>query len=244
MVASADLRLAEARSSRPTKRHADRSPRSDLSACLCCSDALRASANRRSALATSCVQGFRCVTRKGVKAKNGQAHILDMVSIRDRARSRPRIAQFSGPIGKVDLLTGASDTHIVTAYRRTPQPLYDARQASNGRTRPTAVARASLSTSSNLPKPLRRSADVATKARRSLATKRFTVATRRAGLTSSLSSAVHGSVAATRTPTAVLRQYFPRGTDPLALLPGLPQWHCSEAQSTPAKDLGLRNPCQ
>ena len=41
----------------------------------------------------------------------------------------------------------------------------------------------------------------------------------------------------------LLRQYFPRGTD-LALLPGLPQWHCSEAQSTPAKDLGLRNPCQ
>ena len=27
-------------------------------------------------------------------------------------------------------------------------------------------------------------------------------------------------------------------------LPGLPQWHCSEAQSTPTKDLGLRNPCQ
>ena len=39
----------------------------------------------------------------------------------------------------------------------------------------------------------------------------------------------------------LLRQYFRE--EPISRAsPGLPQWHCSEAQSTPAKDLAFETP--
>ena len=54
---------------------------------------------------------------KGAKAKNGQGHILDMVSIRER----PAEAEDRAVPGhwKGNLLTGASDTHIVTPSNAT-----------------------------------------------------------------------------------------------------------------------------
>src|SRR5258705_3778758 len=77
MVARADLRLAEAAvPDRP--RHADIS-RSDLSQSLC-SDARRAEEGSDGTVAYKAADAYA----KGGKAKNGQGHILDMVSIRER----------------------------------------------------------------------------------------------------------------------------------------------------------------
>ena len=63
---------------------------------------------------------------KGGKAKNGQGHILDMVSIRDRPAEAEDRAVLA--IGKE--ISYRSKRHAHRYARRTPQPLYDARQAS------------------------------------------------------------------------------------------------------------------
>ena len=64
---------------------------------------------------------------KGAKAKNGQGHILDMVSIRELTR-RGRGSCRSWPSGRRS--SYRSKRHAHRDARRTPQSLYDARQAS------------------------------------------------------------------------------------------------------------------
>ena len=131
---------------------------------------------------------------KGGKAKNGQGHILDMVSIRDRpaeAEDRAVPGHWEG-----DLLTGASDTHIVTLVERHSRFTMLVKLP---RKDTTTVVAALAKHIRKLPEQLQRSLTW-TKARRCLATNasrlpptcRFT----------SVIRAVHGSVAATRTPTA------------------------------------------
>ena len=92
MVARADLRLAEAAvPDRP--RHAD-IPRSDLSQSL---------VQTRGVLKKAADAQLRTRRQmrhaKGGKAKNGQGHILDMVSIREQTR-RGRGSRSSWPLGR------------------------------------------------------------------------------------------------------------------------------------------------
>ena len=119
MVARADLRLAEAAvPDRP--RHADIS-RSDYRSLF---------VQTRGVLKKELTAQLRTRRQmrhaKGGKAKNGQGHILDMVYPRADP-PRPRIAQFLA-IGKEN--SYRSKRHAHRDARRTPQPLYDARQAS------------------------------------------------------------------------------------------------------------------
>ena len=75
---------------------------------------------------TSCAQGGRCVTRKAARPRWTGAH-TDMVSIRDRpAEAEDRAVP--GPLGRRS--SYRSKRHAHRDARRTPQPLYDARQAS------------------------------------------------------------------------------------------------------------------
>ena len=109
MVASADLRLAEAGVPNPP-RHAD-IPRSDLSQPLH-PDPRRAEEGADGAVA-HCAADRR---PKSHNAKSGQGHILDMVSIRERPaeiEDRAVPGHWEG-----DLLTGANDTHIATLVER------------------------------------------------------------------------------------------------------------------------------
>src|SRR5262245_46188193 len=198
MVARADRRLAEAAvPDRP--RHADIS-RSDLSQSLC-SDARRAEEGADGTVAYK--QQMRHA--KGGKAKNGQGHILDMVSIRERpaeAEDRAVPGHWEG-----DLLTGASDTHIATLVERHSRFTMLVKLP---RKDTTTVVAALAKHIRKLPEQLRRSLTW-DQGKEMSGHKRFTVATNvQVYFCDPRSPWQRGSNENTN---GLLRQYFPRGTD-------------------------------
>ena len=202
--------------------------RSDLSQSLC-SDARRAEEGADGTVAYKAADASR-------QRRQGQewtgAHTRYGLYPRETRRGRgSRVpGHWEG-----DLLTGASDTHIVTLVERHSRFTMLVKLP---RKDTTTVVAALAKHIRKLPEQLRRSLTwdqarrcLATNASRLPPTCRFT----------SVIRAVHGSVAATRTPTACCDSTSRE--EPISRAsPSLPQWHCSEAQSTPAKDW-LRNPC-
>ena len=149
---------------------------------------------------------------------------------------RPRIAQFLA-IGKEIPLTGASDTHIVTLVERHSRFTMLVKLP---RKDTTTVVAALAKHIRKLPEQLRRSLTW-DQGKEMSGHKRFTVATNvQVYFCDPRSPWQRGSNENTN---GLLRQYFPRGTDlsrfSQACLNGI-----ALSQSTPAKDLGLRNPCQ
>jgi IS30 family transposase len=152
---------------------------------------------------------------KGHNAKSGQGHILDMVSIRERPaeiEDRAVPGHWEG-----DLLTGANDTHIATLVERNTRFTMLVKIP---RKDTTTVVAALAKHIGKLPEELRRSLTW-DQGKEMHAHKRFTVATN-------------------------VQVYFcasvlPERNRLLAHLSELSERDCSAAQSTAAKDLGLRN---
>ena len=142
---------------------------------------------------------------KGGKAKNGQGHILDMVSIRERpaeAEDRAVPGHWEG-----DLLTGASDTHIVTLVERHSRFTMLVKLP---RKDTTTVVAALAKHIRKLPEQLRRSLTW-DQGKEMSGHKRFTVATNvQVYFCDPRSPWQRGSNENTN---GLLRQYFPRGTD-------------------------------
>src|SRR5262245_17757584 len=227
MVARADRRLAEAAvPDRP--RHADIS-RSDLSQSLC-SDARRAEEGADGTVAYKAADASR-------QRRQGQewtgAHTRYGLYPRATRRGRAVPGHWEG-----DLLTGASDTHIVTLVERHSRFTMLVKLPRKD----TATVVAALAKHiRKLPEQLRRSLTW-DQGKEMSGHKRFTVATNvQVYFCDPRSPWQRGSNEKHQRPAATV---LPERNRSLVLLPGLPQWHCSEAQSTPAKDLSLRNPCQ
>ena len=150
---------------------------------------------------------------------------------------RPRIAQFLA-IGKEYLLTGASDTHIVTLVERHSRFTMLVKLP---RKDTTTVVAALAKHIRKLPEQLRRSLTW-DQGKEMSGHKRFTVATNvQVYFCDPRSPWQRGSNENTN---GLLRQYFPRGTDLSRFSQAYLNGIALSAQSTPAKDLGLRNPCQ
>ena len=142
---------------------------------------------------------------KGGEAKNGQGHILDMVSIRERpaeAEDRAVPGHWEG-----DLLTGASDTHIATLVERHSRFTMLVKLP---RKDTTTVVAALAKHIRKLPEQLRRSLTW-DQGKEMSGHKRFTVATNvQVYFCDPRSPWQRGSNENTN---GLLRQYFPRGTD-------------------------------
>src|SRR5262245_43347133 len=171
---------------------------------------------------------------KGGTTKSGLGQIVDAASIRERPEADDRAVpgHWEG-----DLLCGANNTHIATLVERHTRFVMLLKVPSKD----TATVVAALGKHvRKLPQELRRSL---TRDRGMMADhKNFTVATHVQGLflrsTQSLAARQqreHQRLAAT---------VFPEGNRSLALLSGVPEQDRAAAQSTPAEDLGLRNPCR
>jgi transposase, IS30 family len=139
------------------------------------------------------------------KAKNGQGHILDMVSIRERpaeAEDRAVPGHWEG-----DLLTGASDTHIATLVERHSRFTMLVKLPKKDT---TTVVAALADHIRKLPEQLRRSLTW-DQGKEMSGHKRFTVATNvQVYFCDPRSPWQRGSNENTN---GLLRQYFPRGTD-------------------------------
>ena len=166
---------------------------------------------------------------KSHNAKSGQGHILDMVSIRERpaeVEDRAVPGHWEG-----DLLTGANDTHMITLVERNTRftmlikiPRRDT----------TTVVAALAKHIRKLPEELRRSLTW-DQGKEMHAHKRFTFATN-----------VQVYFCDPRSPwqrehQRIAASVLSERNQLLAYLPELPQQHRLAAQSTSAKDLGLRN---
>ena len=142
---------------------------------------------------------------KGGKAKNGQGHILDMVSIRERpaeAEDRAVPGHWEG-----DLLSGANNTHIATLVERHTRFTMLLKVASKD----TATVVAALGKHvRKLPQELRRSLTW-DRGKEMADHKSFTIATNvQVYFCDPRSPWQRGSNENTN---GLLRQYFPRGTD-------------------------------
>ena len=197
MVARADLRLAEA--AVPTD-HAD-IPRSDLSQSLC-SDARRAEEGADGTVAYKAADA----SRQRRQGQEWTGHILRYgPSIRDspaEAEDRAVPGHWEG-----DLLTGASDTHIVTLVERHSRFTMLVKPP---RKDTTTVVAALAKHVRKLPEQLRRSLTW-DQGKEMSGHKRFTVATDvQIYFCDPRSPWQRGSNENTN---GLLRQYFPRGTD-------------------------------
>jgi len=230
--ARADLRLAEAAvPDRP--RHADIS-RSDLSQSLC-SDARRAEEGSDGTVAYKAAD---CVTPKAARPRMDKG-TYSIWSLSASDPPRPRIAQFPGHWEGES--SYRSKRHAHRDARRTPQPLYDARQASKEGHDDCGLPR-SISTSAKLPEQLRplpdvgpRQGDVWPQTLHGLPpTCRFT----------SVIRAVHGSVAATRTPTACCDSTSREEPISRAFSQAYLNGIALRLNQRPRKTLAFENPCQ
>ena len=142
---------------------------------------------------------------KGGKAKNGQGHILDMVSIRERpaeAEDRAVPGHWEG-----DLLTGANDTHIATLVERHSRFTMLIKLPRKDTTTVVATLTKHIR---KLPEKLRRSLTW-DQGKEMSGHKRFTVATNvQVYFCDPRSPWQRGSNENTN---GLLRQYFPRATD-------------------------------
>ena len=171
---------------------------------------------------------------KGGKAKNGQGQILDMVSIRKRpAEDRAVPGHWEG-----DLRTGANDTHIATLVERHSRFTMLVKVPR----RDTATVVAALAEHvRKLPEELRRSLTW-DQGKEMAGHKSFTRCHQRGGLL--LRSAQSLAARRQREHQRLAATVIPERNRSLALVPNLPQHDRHAAQSTPMKDLGLRNSCQ
>ncbi len=166
-------------------------------------------------------------------AKSGQGHILDMVSIRERP---PEVEDRAVPgHWEGDLLTGANDTHIATLVERNTRftmlvkiPRKDT----------TTVVAALAKHIRKLPEELRHSWSPGIKARRCMPTNASRLP--QTCRSTSVILAAPGS-RLKREHQRLAASVLPERNQLLAYLPELPQQHRPAAQSTSAKDLGLRN---
>ena len=175
---------------------------------------------------------------KGGNTKSGLGQIVDT---RPPLRERPAEAKdraVPGRTGKGDLLTGTNNSHIATLVERHTRFVMLLKIPS----RDTATVVGALTKHvRKLPQQLRRSLTW-DRGKEMADHKSFTIATNVQVYFCDPHSPWQQQQT-TRTPTSLLRQYFPRGTDLSRFSQDYLNRIARQRQSTPPQDLGVRNPC-